>query len=77
MPKIQRYVEATVDMYKGFMRAALGDEAVSDKDPAEQELSETKTVIGLRFELGRPADALGEVDTHSRQDIVNDSGHGG
>jgi hypothetical protein len=51
-----------VDSYKHFMRAALGKDAVSSKDPEEQEWSETKTVIGLRFELGRTADARGDTD---------------
>ena len=59
IPKIQT---GTVDSYKGFMRAALGKDAVSAKDPEEQEWSETKTVIGLRFELGRVADARGDTD---------------
>ena len=56
VPKVPKIQAGTVDSYKHFMRAALGKDAVSSKDLEEQEWSETKTVIGLRFELGRTAD---------------------
>ena len=58
VPKVPKIQTGTVDSYKHFMRAALGKDAVSSKDLEEQEWSETKTVIGLRFELGRTADAI-------------------
>ena len=57
-----KYMEATMSSYKHFMIAALGPDAVSDKDPEEQEWSQVKTVIGHRFSLGEVPDARGCVD---------------
>jgi hypothetical protein len=55
-------MEATMSSYKHFMIAALGPDAVSDKDPEEQEWSQVKTVIGHRFSLREVPDARGCVD---------------
>ena len=60
--KTAKYMEATMNSYKHFMIAALGPDAVSDKDPEEQEWSQVKTVIGHRFSLGEVPDARGCVD---------------
>ena len=51
-----------MNSYKHFMIAALGPDAVSDKDPEEQEWSHVKTVIGHRFSLGEVPDARECVD---------------
>ena len=56
------YQEASMTSYKTFMLAALGPEAISDKDPEEQEWTEAKTVIGHRFSLGEEPDERGDVD---------------
>ena len=61
-PDIARYKKGCVDSYTGFMKANLGSEAVSMKDPEEQEWSTEKTVIGLKFVLGDTPDARGDVD---------------
>ena len=60
--KVRKYMDATMASYKHFMVAALGPDAVSDKDPEEQEWSTVKTVIGHRFSLGEAPDARGSVD---------------
>ncbi len=36
VPKVPKVQAGTVGSYKGFMRAALGEDAVSTKDPKEQ-----------------------------------------
>ena len=61
-PQIPRFVEATKASYIGFMKAALGPEAVSDKDLAEQQWSQKQIVIGHLFVLGAEADARGHRD---------------
>ena len=61
-PQIPRFVEATKESYTGFMKAALGSEAVSNKDLAEQQWSQKQIVIGHLFVLGAEADARGHRD---------------
>ena len=51
-----------MDSYKKFMVAALGPEAVSDKNPEEQEWREQQTVIGHVFSLGSEPDERGDKD---------------
>ena len=61
-PDIARYKKGCVESYTDFMKANLGSEAVSMKDPEEQEWNTEKTVIGLKFVLGDTPDARGDVD---------------
>ena len=56
------YQDASMASYKKFMVAALGPEAVSDKNPEEQEWRERQTVIGHVFSLGEEPDERGDKD---------------
>ena len=60
--KWKPYQDASMDSYKKFMVAALGPEAVSDKNPEEQEWRERQTVIGHVFSLGGEPDERGDTD---------------
>ena len=61
-PDNERFMKATKASYIGFMKANLGNEAVSMKDLEEQEFRSEKVVIGHRFVLGAKPDARGDVD---------------
>ena len=56
------YQDASMDSYKKFMVAALGPEAVSDKNPEEQEWREQQTAIGHVFSLGGEPYERGDKD---------------
>ena len=61
-PQWKPYLDASTDSYKKFMVAALGPEAISEKNPEEQEWREQQTVIGHVFSLGGEPDERGDKD---------------